>query len=267
MAMEASRPAQALRPDVDGRRLLFLAGLHRSGTSLVHRCLADHSAISGFTNTGVHEDEGQHLQSVYRPAHVYGGPGLFGFAPEARLDETSPLATPESARRLLSEWERYWDTTRPVLVEKSPPTLIRTRFFQQLFPGARFIVVLRHPIAVSYATSKWTPRSTLVGKLIRHWLHCHEMFEADRPHLANVFVFRYEDFVAAPEQKLAEMQSFLGLAPEPLRREVHRDVNEKYFARWEKLRRNPIGRWYSKRVVAAYEARVQRFGYSLTDYR
>ena len=38
--------------------------------------------------------------------------------------------------------------SEPVLVEKSPPNLVRTRFLQALFPDARQIVVTRHPIAV-----------------------------------------------------------------------------------------------------------------------
>jgi len=45
-------------------RIVFVAGLHRSGTSLVHRCLAAHPDVSGFADTGVPEDEGQHLQTV-----------------------------------------------------------------------------------------------------------------------------------------------------------------------------------------------------------
>ena len=51
-----------------GQQLVFVGGLHRSGTSLVHRCLAEHPSASGFRNTGVWEDEGQHLQTVYLPA-------------------------------------------------------------------------------------------------------------------------------------------------------------------------------------------------------
>ena len=53
----------------------------------------DHPEISGFKNTGVPEDEGQHLQSVYQPAMVLGGPGLFGFKPASNLNETSPLVS------------------------------------------------------------------------------------------------------------------------------------------------------------------------------
>jgi len=74
-------------------RLVFLAGLHRSGTTLLARLLAAHPEISGFSETGVPADEGQHLQGVYPAAREYGGPGRFGFAPESHVTETSPLVS------------------------------------------------------------------------------------------------------------------------------------------------------------------------------
>src|SRR5437763_1252312 len=68
-------------------RFVFLAGLHRSGTTLLARLLAAHPEVSGFSGTGADADEGQHLQTVYPAAKVWGGPGRFGFAPEAHFTE------------------------------------------------------------------------------------------------------------------------------------------------------------------------------------
>lgn len=61
------------------KKFIFLAGHHRSGTSLLHEIIREHPAISGFRNTGVPEDEGQHLQSVFKPANSFGGPGKYIF--------------------------------------------------------------------------------------------------------------------------------------------------------------------------------------------
>ena len=121
-------------PLVSDHRFVFVTGLHRSGTSLLARCIAQHPQVSGFSGTGVPEDEGQLLQSVYPPGHLDGGPGRFGFAQRQHLTEHSPQATPESRERLWQEWSPHWDLERPVLLEKSPPHLTKTRFLQALFP-------------------------------------------------------------------------------------------------------------------------------------
>lgn len=274
--------ADPFRAIAYGGRLAFVGGLHRSGTSIVHRCLADHPEVSGLHDTGVPEDEGQHLQSLYPPAWVHGGPGVFGFSPEAHLDETSPLVSEANARKLLSEWLPYWDADRRILVEKSPQNLLQSRFLQALFPSCRFIIVLRHPVAVSYATQKWTtwaPRLRRLGisnkrlpkiwihRLIEHWLVCHERFERDRPHLNEVLVVRYEDFVANPQERLHEMQAFLGLPPAELQREVQGGVNDRYWRAWEARRSHPLTRFYAQAVVRRLEERVRRFGYSLLSER
>ena len=76
---------------------VFVGGLHRSGTTLLAPLPGRAPAmVSGFSGTGAREDEGQHLQTVYRPGRAHGGPGRFGFDPEAHLTETSPLVTDES---------------------------------------------------------------------------------------------------------------------------------------------------------------------------
>src|SRR5207253_5284104 len=89
-------------PPMEGHRFVFLAGLHRSGTTLLARLLAAHPQVSGFSGTGAPADEGQHLQTVYPAAKVWGGPGRFGFAPEAHFTEEQ--ASEEKARQLFAEW-------------------------------------------------------------------------------------------------------------------------------------------------------------------
>jgi hypothetical protein len=244
-------------PQALDHRLVFVGGLHRSGTTLLTNLIAEHPHASGFSETGVPADEGQHLQSVYPPAHVYGGPGRFGFRPEAHLTEGSELVTPENRERLMAEWSAHWDLSRPVLVEKSPPNLIRGRFLQALFPDASFVMVLRHPVAVSLATQKWS--RTPLRSLIRHWLVCHRGFEDDRPALRRLLVVTYEELGADPNACLARVQGFLGLDPRPAGLDVQAGGNERYFERWRGLGLR------SALLSRRYEKGVAEFGYSLRD--
>jgi hypothetical protein len=247
---------------VDGHSFVFVGGLHRSGTTLLARLLAEHPEVSGFADTGVPADEGQLLQSVYPPARAYGGPGRFGFAPEAHLTEDSPLVSEESRERLLADWSRHWDLDKRVLVEKSPPNLTKTRFLQALFPEASFVVVLRHPVPVTLATARW--RGTRrYGRLVEHWLRCHELFSADRPRLARVHVLTYEELVADPRSTLAGVLGFLGLDGDPPAAELDRGSNARYLARWRELKRAPAMGVYLTATELRYERRARRFGYSL----
>jgi hypothetical protein len=244
-------------------KFIFIGGLHRSGKTLLFRCLQEHPLISGFRKTGVQEDEGQHLQSVYPPARFYGGPGKFGFKQEAHLTEASSLASEENSIKLFSEWSQYWDSTKPFLLEASPPNLIRSRFLQRLFPNSYFIILVRHPVAVSLATQKWS--KTTLHSLLKHWILCHEIFQLDAPHLKNVMVIKYEHLVARPHSTLEAIYSFLSIDNYPSTMKVDLNINQTYFARWRQLRHGLVSRFYFGYLIATFEERVNNFGYSLSD--
>ena len=247
---------------MERHRFVFLAGLHRSGTTLLARLLAAHPEISGFSDTGAPADEGQHLQTVYPSDHEYGRPGRFGFAPEMHLTESSPLVSEQNAAALLEEWSPHWDLSRPLLLEKSPPNLLKTRFLQALYPGSAFVVIVRHPIPVSIPTAKW--RGTRrYDRLFEHWLRCHALFEADREQLERVHVLQYEQLVADPATELGRIFEFLELDPIPPSEAVDTGANAKYFRRWQELKHDLRMRAYLDLVSLWYERGVRRYGYSL----
>lgn len=252
-------------------RFVFLGGLHRSGTTLLGRCLADHPLVSGLSGTGVPADEGQHVQSVYRPAKAYGGPGRFAFSPEAHLTEDSPLVGTESRERILAAWRPHWELERPYLLEKSPPNLIRMRFLQALFPGALFVVVTRHPIPVSYATQKFRTRAQRFRRrmhlrdLLRHWLVAHRLFHEDEPYLENLIVVRFERLIREPDACLRDVYDYLGVEALPTEREVRPLSNERYFERWREELRSPDRAAPCELLRREFGPQVREFGYSLDD--
>jgi len=230
---------------------------------MIHALMKKNPDISGFENTGVSEDEGQHLQSIYLPALSFGGPGRFGFDPNSYMDEKHPLASEENGKKLYEQWIKYWDLSKTYLIEKSPPNLVRTRFLQRLFPNSSFIAVLRHPIAVAYATQKWS--RTSISSLIEHTCICYERFLSDLPFLNNVFVLRYEDFVKKPQRVLDEIFNFIGIPCISITSTVHENINEKYFVTWAKDILNSIDRWSFLRAIKQYETRLNVLGYSFSN--
>lgn len=248
---------------------VFIGGLHRSGTSLVARLLAAHPEVTGFENTGVWEDEGQHLQDSIPPGRALGGPGRFGHHPDAHLTERSRFAVPETRAALDAAWEPHWGSAPGVKLEKSPPNLLRFRLLQHLYPDAAFVAVVRHPAIVALATRRMRRAFAFrsVPGLIDHWLQCHAAFEGDRREIARLSVVRYESLVADPTARLARLHRFLELSPAAPTLAVSPEPQAFYASSW--------GRWLDvpllggrRRAALAPRARAAApFGYDLFDPR
>ncbi len=247
---------------LDDKKVIFLGGLHRSGTTVLAKVLAEHPRISGFHDTGARRDEGQHLQTVFSPANVHGGSGRFAFDPAAHLTEGH--ATGGDAERLASQWAPYWDLGRDYLLEKSPPNLIRMRYFQALFPSARFIVVVRHPLVVSLATMKWERRG--LAFLLRHWLAAHERCARDAGHVRSLLVVAYERLTTEPESALAAIHGWLGLRDADPRAHTRlQGSNDRYFARWRDMRSSAARGLYARFIERRFDPAVARYGYRMGD--
>ncbi|MEJ5915162.1 sulfotransferase [Pseudokineococcus sp. 1T1Z-3] len=254
-------------------RVVLVGGLHRSGTTPLAAALAAHPQVSGLSGTGVPHDEGQHLQDVYPPAITYGGSGRFARRPEAHLTESSPLATPDAGSRLLAAWRPYWDLSRPVLVEKSPPDMLMGRFVQQVLPGSALVVVVRHPVVVALGTRKW--RSLRTGDprkrepltaLVEHWMRAHRVLLEDLAHLRRAHVLHYEDLVRDPVAELARLQRFLRLDGPIPAESLLTGRSEAYAQQWRRMRRwwRPGSR--QRRLVERwYTADMAHLGYRCDD--
>ena len=247
-----------------GRRYVFICGLHRSGTSLLGRNIARMENCTGFKDTGVIEDEGQFLQDVYPTAMTYGGAGRFGFDSRAHLTETSVLFTPANAARLRTSWHASWDNSKTIFVEKTPGNLLKTRFLQAVFPDSYFIVIRRHPVAVSMANQRWKVSLAPLHSLFDHWLYCYALFDEDKKYLKHVYELSYEDYVRDSDKYHEEIAAFISTrVPENGMEKASPIHNQKYLDRWHKLLNESPFRAYYRYLVRTYESRFSQYGYTL----
>ncbi len=215
------------------RRIVFVGGLHRSGTTLVADSLARHPAIGGLAQPQTQNNEGQYLQDVLPREDAFGGPGLLAFN-NGFSDPAGLAVSAETARRLHGAWDTHWPSDTPVVLEKTPGNLLRASLLHGLFPNARFLFVIRHPVAVALATQKWS--HTGVFCLIQHWLAGYGHLDRLEHSGIGYMLVCYEDFLARGERLLAAAAGWLGLEPVPLPLPSLYDGNAAYFRRWRLCR-------------------------------
>ena len=264
---------------ISDHRFVFIGGMPRSGTSAVYQLVGSHPAISRLTNTDAPEDEGQYLQSVYPKGIELGGPARFGLDPRGRLTEQSPLVA-GAGEALFRAWAPYWDLSKPVLCEKTPHNITRSRFLQAAFADSSFIFVSRHPIAYALAIRKWeNNRRIPLAVSISNWLACYRAMNEDLPHLKRSLVVRYDDLAADPVSWTHRIEKFLDVGPGMDTGVFRAGHNDRYARSWSARTyrdgsdrmRNAIKRLVSgveaQYIASRYEREINVFGYSFHEIR
>jgi Sulfotransferase family len=203
-------------------RLIFLIGAPRSGTTLLARMLGAHPLIFGRAEP--------HL--ITPIAHL----GYFASVQKAPYD---PINVQQAIQEFVAELPRgeadylealraYTDAmygrmlaTRPekrLFLDKTPAYALVLPFLTRLYPGAHYVVLTRHPLAVlsSYAGSffngdyreavQWNP-------ILERYVPALAAILRNRP-VPHVHV-QYEDLVRAPEENFRRVCEHLGVAYEP----------------------------------------------------
>jgi hypothetical protein len=173
-----------------------------------------HQDVSAIHDAPVPEQEGVYLQGAIPHTALHGTPGDFAHDPSQHLTEESRFNSLEVATRLAREWDPWFTPGGRWRVEKSPVNILRSRLYQQLFPMAHFIFLVRHPLAVSRATAKWSDKSE--AALLDHWAAAHRILLDDLPYLHCALFLRYEDLCAHPGRAMRQVAAFLDLDPAPL---------------------------------------------------
>jgi hypothetical protein len=189
------------RLQLDKHHWLFILGLNNSGTTLVHDLLTSHPAMRWLPN------EGQYLTGALPLPRTYGVPRNFSRRMDVfhwtEADDAAP------ASRIKYDWAPYYAPRPGILLEKTPPNILRSRWLQQNFRPSRFLGIIRHPYAVCEGIRRREGHS--IEEAALHWVRSNECLLEDGGHLQHFLWFRYEDLCLRPADHLRRIETFLEL--------------------------------------------------------
>jgi hypothetical protein len=109
--------------------------------------------------------------------------------------------------RIKEVWDSYWDQNKPLLVEKSPPNIIRTTEIVEHFRPVYFLLMVRNPYAHCEGLirrNNWT-----ANKAAEFAVRCLRQQAENTNKLNNAICFTYEKLTENPELICREIQSLL----------------------------------------------------------
>lgn len=156
-------------------------------------------------------------------AHVSALPGEGQFIAEVK-DEMRAAPWDEAHAldwaHIRGVWETYWDQTKPLWLEKSPPNLIRAAAIEEAFDPAWFIVMMREPYAhieglarradvPPMGLTKSAARPTRIARAAELWLEFAKVQRASIDERAHVTWFTYEALTQDAPRIATQLKTFL----------------------------------------------------------
>jgi hypothetical protein len=198
-------------------RLVFLIGPPRSGSTLLTRMLGAHSEI--------HAPAEPHLLTPL--AHL----GYYASVEKAPYDPIISRAgirevvadLPQGEADYLDSLRRYTDavyekllapTGRTLLLDKTPAYSLILDFAARLYPKAKFIVLMRHPMAIwsSYVSSFFDGDHEVAhnhNPLLERYVPAIARFVREQP--VDLHLVRYEELVRDPDTQMSQLCTYLDI--------------------------------------------------------
>jgi hypothetical protein len=180
---------------VAGRRqknsFLFILCPPYSGSTLLNELISTSSSVS--VNNDLGTREGQQLPKIRKI--------MFDHNHRWNIDRKYDW------RFIKREWLKYWDVSRPILLEKSPPNVIRALEIQAHFKPAYFICMVRNP----YATCEGLIRRNhdQPGKAARFIMNCYKYQKKNVENLEHAVLVNYEELTENTKHVADRFAGFL----------------------------------------------------------
>jgi hypothetical protein len=133
-------------------------------------------------------------------------------------------------KQVKKSWQASWDLSKPVLLEKSPPHLVRARQLEENFPNSYFVVMMRNPYAFCEGIKRRWKKELSISAIARFWA-AWATYQIDNCRILQKALFlTYEKFTDGSEQACRQLIEFM-----PDLQELHPERNFNVFEKTQKI--------------------------------
>lgn len=224
-----------------GQDLIFIVSLPRSGSTLTEQILASHSRV----------------KTIGERSLVFDAFNIWNVKQDREALKEARAFYVKGARRFAD----CDDDGGVVIVDKSITNYLFVGFLRLLFPGAKFVHVVRTPLDAAfscYATPfglnalKWCSDLGNIARVFRRYQRLMKVWMGDTR--GDLMTLSYEELTADPEVKARELVAFCGLPWEPACLKFHENKRQVSTASVSQVRR-PIYKTAQGRA-APFEAHL-----------
>jgi tetratricopeptide (TPR) repeat protein len=197
--------APVVQASAQGREVIFLVGLPRSGSTLVEQVLAAHPAVEGAS-------ELPYLGQVIEAESRRRGRPFPAWVNAARAEDWTRLG--QDYLRLSARWRQH----TPMSTDKLPDNWLYAGAIRAMLPQARIVDCRRDPLETCWSCYKQLFGPGLAtfsygfDSLAQYWRACEQLGDQSaRAHPGHVRVQTYEALVENPEAQIRELLSFCEL--------------------------------------------------------
>lgn len=205
---------------------IFLAGIERSGTSLLYALLASHPAIAMTRRTNLWTYFYNRYGNLNDPANFEQCLSMMMQYKRLRLLNPDPdriqrefLAGEKSYSRLFALLEEHYAQSqgKDRWGDKSLNTERYVDHIFSAYPGAKVIHMIRDPRdRFASAKTRWKKMKGMAGAGTAMWLQSVNLAQRNHARYPHQYlVIRYETLVAQPEETLSEVCKFIGEPYDP----------------------------------------------------
>lgn len=182
---------------------LFVVCPNASGSTLWTKLIGTSPNASLFLAL---RHEGQNVKGAAHHMPIPQGPeiGLWTAYEEKFTNETS-----YDWPAIKAQWQSNWDMNKAVLVEKSPPNVLRAHLLAKYFQPSKFLFSIRNPYPVCESLHRKNINRPTWEACATHWAKCARWQMRHLSQLENSIYFSYEELCDTTEQVVQRLIAFI----------------------------------------------------------